>query len=375
MKQGLRKPWRKLALLAALVMIAGLAYERLEERRDRQRYAQIGQSIDIGGRTLNIYCSGQGGPTVVFETGGHAAGYGWESVQREVAKFSEACWYDRAGYGWSEPGPIPVTSKVRAKDLHRLLAGADVPSPYVLVGVATEDFTFASIRVYIQRMWPECSLLGQTNSPGATAAFEVASVKPSASASDRALVQAVPGRLLMEHFAPRALIVLAYGVGDYQVVGGPPWIGSEYFDVQAKAEGDATVQQMEGPMLQSLLVERFKLAFHRETQRLPVYELTRASGNAKLQPTKEGTCTTYSVDAPAPRAPAAGAPGTTFCGFPHLTQSGPNRALDGKGVSIATLGGNIARSVRRSVIDKTGLTGTYDLHLEWTDAPERHPES
>ena len=142
------------------------------------------------------------------------------------------------------------------------------------------------------------SLLGQTNSPGATSAFEVASVKPSASASDRALVQAVPGRLLMEHFAPRTLIVLAYGVGDYQVAGGPSWIGSEYFDVQAKAEGDATVQQMEGPMLQALLVERFKLAFHRETQQLPVYELIRA-GNTKLQQTREGSCTTYSLDAPA----------------------------------------------------------------------------
>jgi uncharacterized protein (TIGR03435 family) len=106
------------------------------------------------------------------------------------------------------------------------------------------------------------SLLGQTNSPGA--AFEVASVKPSTSASDRALVQAVPGRLLMENFAPRTLIVLAYGVADYQVAGGPPWIGSDRYDVQAKAQGDATVQQMEGPMLQALLVERFKLGFHRE---------------------------------------------------------------------------------------------------------------
>jgi uncharacterized protein (TIGR03435 family) len=210
------------------------------------------------------------------------------------------------------------------------------------------------------------SLLGQTNSPGA--AFEVASVKPSTNASDRALVQAVPGRLLMENFAPRTLIVLAYGVADYQVAGGPSWIGSDRYDVQAKAQGDATVQQMEGPMLRALLVERFKLGFHRETQQLPVYELTR-TGNAKLQPTKEGSCTIYSLDAPPPRPSAPGAPATVFCGFPHLTQNGINRALDGKGVTMSTLAGNIARSVRRSVLDKTGLTGTYDLHLEWTDSP------
>jgi uncharacterized protein (TIGR03435 family) len=211
------------------------------------------------------------------------------------------------------------------------------------------------------------SLPGQTNSPEATSAFEVAAVKPSGSASERALVQAVPGRLLIENFAPRTLIVLAYGVADYQVAGGPSWIGSDRYEVQAKAEGNATVQQMEGPMLQALLVERFKLAFHRETQQLPVYELTRASANTKLQPTKEGSCTVYSLDAPAPSAAVAG--GTTFCGFPHLMQNGISRTLDGKGVSMATLAGNIARSLRRAVIDKSGLTGTYDLHLEWTDAP------
>jgi uncharacterized protein (TIGR03435 family) len=211
------------------------------------------------------------------------------------------------------------------------------------------------------------SLPGQTNSPAATSAFEVASVKQSASGSDRSLVQAVPGRLLMENLAPRTLIVLAYGVADYQVAGGPPWIGSDRYDVQATADGDTTVQQMEGPMLQALLVERFKLAFHRETQQLPVYELIRTSNKAKLQPTQEGSCTVYSLNAPPPSA--AGARGTTFCGYPRLTQTGTSRALDGKGVSMATLALNIARSVRRSVIDKTGLTETYDLHLEWTDGP------
>jgi uncharacterized protein (TIGR03435 family) len=210
------------------------------------------------------------------------------------------------------------------------------------------------------------SLLGQTK-PGPTSSFEVASVKPTASGSDRALIQAVPGRLLMENFAPRTLIVVAYGIADYQVAGGPSWIGSDRYDVQGTAGGDTTVQEMEGPMLQALLLDRFKLAFHRETQQLPVYELIRANGKAKLQPTQEGTCTVYAVDAPPPSA--VGARGATFCGYPHLTQNGRIRALDGKGVSMATLAGDIARSAQRSVIDKTGLTETYDLHLEWTDAP------
>jgi uncharacterized protein (TIGR03435 family) len=210
------------------------------------------------------------------------------------------------------------------------------------------------------------SLLGQTNSPGAASVFEVASIKPSASTDPRALVLAVPGRLLMENFAARTLIFLAYGVADYQLAGGPSWIRSDRYDVEAKAEGDPTVRQMEGPMLQALLVERFKLAVHRETQQLPVYELTRAGGKAKLQPTQEGTCIAYSLDAVPPSAAAA--LNTKFCGI-GSPQNGTNRALDGKGVSMAALANAIARTVQRSVIDKTGLTGTYDLHLQWTDAP------
>ena len=117
------------------------------------------------------------------------------------------------------------------------------------------------------------SLLGQTNAPVATSAFDVASVKPSIGGSDRALVQAFPGRLLMQNFLPRTLIGFAYGLADFQVTGGPSWIGSDRYEVQGKAEGDATVQQMEGPMLQALLADRFKLVFHRETQQLTVREL------------------------------------------------------------------------------------------------------
>lgn len=158
-----------------------------------------------------------------------------------------------------------------------------------------------------------CSLFGQTNSPGAAPVFDVASIKPSASTDSRALVAAVPGRLLMENFAARTLIFLAYGVTDYQLAGGPSWIRADRYDVEAKAEGDPTVRQMQGPMLQALLVERFKPAFHRETQKLPVYELTRAGGKTKLQPTQEGTCIAYSMDAAPPSA--ATALSTKFCGI------------------------------------------------------------
>jgi len=116
------------------MLSAGAFLEQIGQRRDRRRYPQIGRSVDIGGRTLNIFCSGEGGPAVVFDTFGHSSGYGWSAVQAEAAKFGRACWYDRAGYGWSDPAPMPRTFESVASDLHQLLFAAGVPPPYVLIG-------------------------------------------------------------------------------------------------------------------------------------------------------------------------------------------------------------------------------------------------
>ena len=200
--------------------------------------------------------------------------------------------------------------------------------------------------------------------------FDVASVKPIAGDPGKAYVQAVPGRLLMQNFSVRALILLAYGVADYQMSGGPSWIASDHYNLQAVAQGSATVQQMEGPMLQALLEDRFKLTIHRELKQLPVYELTLGKGDGKLQPSKEGNCIPYSIDSPPPAA-AQSAPRPVFCGFPRLSSNGLNQTLDGAGISIAELAASLSRSqLHRPIIDKTGLTGTFDVHLEWTtDAP------
>jgi pimeloyl-ACP methyl ester carboxylesterase len=115
------------------LLAAGIVYEKIGERQDRIRYPQIGRSVDIGGRTLNLFCSGEGGPTVIFEAPGHTAGYTWINIQREIAKSTLACWYDRAGYGWSDPGPSPRTFVAVAQDLHALVHAAKLPPPYILV--------------------------------------------------------------------------------------------------------------------------------------------------------------------------------------------------------------------------------------------------
>lgn len=124
------------ALGAALLVavLTGAIYEQVGQRRDRQRLPQVGRSVDIGGRTLNIHCTGEGSPAVILDSGNGDPGMAWSHIQPEIAKLTRACWYDRAGEGWSDAGPFPRTSEAMARDLHELLRRADIPAPYVLVG-------------------------------------------------------------------------------------------------------------------------------------------------------------------------------------------------------------------------------------------------
>lgn len=136
-------------VLAVLGAIAtGIVYEREQRREDERRLPRVGRAVDIEGRSLNIYCSGEGSPTVILSAGAPFSGFSWTAVQREIAKFTQACWYDRAGYGWSDPGPDPLDSSASAKDLHKLLSKAEVAGPYILVG---ERFAALDMRVYAGR--------------------------------------------------------------------------------------------------------------------------------------------------------------------------------------------------------------------------------
>jgi len=132
-KRSLRIVLESLALLIAATFVSGLIYEQFGRRQDRKRIPQIGRSVDVGGRSLNIYCSGAGAPAVILESA-NGIGREWGPIQTEVAKFTEACWYDRAGMGWSDPGPFPRTAEAIASDLHHLLNRAGVSPPFVLAG-------------------------------------------------------------------------------------------------------------------------------------------------------------------------------------------------------------------------------------------------
>src|SRR5215472_1788538 len=130
--------WRiSSAFLTLLVLapLAGFIYEQVGRARDAgQLPPRVGQAVDIGGRTLNIYCSGQGTPTVILEPGGNSPGYAQLWLQSKIAAFTRACWYDRAGVGWSDPPSSPRTSASIVRDLHEALQRAGVLPPFVMAG-------------------------------------------------------------------------------------------------------------------------------------------------------------------------------------------------------------------------------------------------
>jgi len=90
--------------------------------------------VSVGDHRLHIRCDGDGGPPVIFDAALGGSSLSWSLVQPAVARFTRACSYDRAGFGWSDAGPLPRTAGRIADELHELLRAAAVLPPYVLVG-------------------------------------------------------------------------------------------------------------------------------------------------------------------------------------------------------------------------------------------------
>ncbi len=100
--------------------------------RTGARFAAPGSFIWVGRHRLHLNCGGEGSPTVIFDSGLGGSSLDWVRVQSRVASFTRACSYDRAGYGWSNPGPRPRDSANISSELESLLGNASVPAPYVL---------------------------------------------------------------------------------------------------------------------------------------------------------------------------------------------------------------------------------------------------
>jgi pimeloyl-ACP methyl ester carboxylesterase len=124
-----------LGLLALIVLLAlgGASYEAIRAAEDGKRYPPPGKLVDVGGYRLHLHCIGQGSPTVVLDAGLGAFSLDWGAVQPQIAKSTRVCAYDRAGLGWSDPGPTPRSPQQFASELHALLTKGGVEGPYVLV--------------------------------------------------------------------------------------------------------------------------------------------------------------------------------------------------------------------------------------------------
>ena len=234
---------------------------------------------------------------------------------------------------------------------------------------------------------PAARVLAQAPVPPADnadrATFEVASVKTNKSGDNRIGIGFAPGgRFRATNVPLRELIAAAYGppqpLAAFQITGGAKWVETDRFDIVAKAPGDPQPGPNGPPpamfaMLRNLLVERFQLAVHRETKDSPVYALVLARADGKLGPQLHPATTDCAALMAAARArggapPPPPAPGERMpCGMRMFPGN-----LSGGGSSIAQITNVLARFVSRTVVDKTGLTGNYDLDLQWT--PDQLPQ-
>lgn len=137
-----------IGVLAVLVAaaFAGALYESVAEAADARAYPPPGKMVDIGGYRLHINCIGTGSPTVVIDAGWGDSSASWNSwVQSPAARTTRVCTYDRAGMGYSDPGPLPRTAERFAQELHASLSSAGESGPYVLAGHSAGGLT---VRVF-----------------------------------------------------------------------------------------------------------------------------------------------------------------------------------------------------------------------------------
>jgi uncharacterized protein (TIGR03435 family) len=246
----------------------------------------------------------------------------------------------------------------------------------ILLGIALSTACLVAV--------PRASRLqAQTSETDDKATFEVASVKANRSGDNRIGIGFQPGgRFRATNVPLRELISAAYGTPQplpaFQITGGPKWIESDRFDIVAKAPGDPQPGPNGPPpgmfaMLRTLLADRFQLILHRETKDMAIYALVLARADGKLGPQLKPATTDCAAMMAAARGrgaapPPPPAPGERMpCGMRMFPGN-----LSGGSSPMAQLTNVLARFVNRTVVDQTGLTGNFDLDLQWT--PDQMPQ-
>jgi uncharacterized protein (TIGR03435 family) len=216
--------------------------------------------------------------------------------------------------------------------------------------------------------------------------FEVASIKECRSGEAAPPSSSSPARLSLGCRGLGQLIQEAYDsfasgqpgqrpiVRPLDLEGGPAWLKSTRYSIEAKTETPQTAAMMRGPMMQVLLEERFHLAIHRATKEEDVYIMTVAQGGLKAPRTKEGSCILYDYSEAMNMKPGE-VDESKLCGVPaRLPMHGSRAVFDIKGTTFS----NFARMLHPNglfAVDQTGLEGLYDIHFEFDlpDAPPSDP--
>jgi uncharacterized protein (TIGR03435 family) len=173
---------------------------------------------------------------------------------------------------------------------------------------------------------------------GQATQFDVVSIKHSRSDDRGGGMRPVAGGFSARNLSVNMLIQSAYDLKIWQISGGPGWVTTDHYDIEARAEGNPGLRE-KLQMFRPLLADRFQLKFHRETRQMPIYSLGVAKNGPKLQAT------------------ASGVRGYISAG---------RGLIDGKAVNMGTLANFLSGSLGQSVTDDTGITGGFDIKLEWT---------
>jgi uncharacterized protein (TIGR03435 family) len=213
--------------------------------------------------------------------------------------------------------------------------------------------------------------------PSEPATFDAATIKPNASGEMRVSMRFLPGGSYeASNVTLRSMIQQAYGMAEFQVLGGPDWLATERYDILAKSPEGAT-QAGFLPRLQALLTERLALQTRRETREAPVYALVLARSDGRLGPQLKPSA----VDCtPAARGradqPPVPPPGRQMPpAMPPLGEVRPcsmmrsGSRVSGGGQTMAALTASLQNNTGRIVIDRTGLAGAFDFDLEFTPDP------
>jgi uncharacterized protein (TIGR03435 family) len=195
-------------------------------------------------------------------------------------------------------------------------------------------------------------------------AFEVASIKRNVSVGQLSSIRGQPGgRITVTNHSLRSIIRQINRLQGDQIVGGPDWVDKDRWDIVAKGEGDPAFEQLVA-MMQTLLADRFKLVTHRETRDMPVYALVLARSDGRLGPQLQTSTVDCAAIAAAARTQGGTAPPPPGAG-PRCGTNMSFGRMRTSAVPMTDIARNFSIAAGRTVVDRTGLTGIFDLDVTW----------